>query len=118
MIYNFKVRNIVIMQTITANLCIITMLDACIYLEDGLHESGGLTTSVLFNNWDISKHGCAGAVGLIAWFCRGKSNFCLQHVKSKHFVNLEHIVSLRLVVCRHFLSTIQHKVRIMSPKKI
>ena len=118
MIYNFKVRNIVIMQTITANLCIITMLDACIYLEDGLQESGGLTTSVLFNNWDISKLGCAGAVGLIAWFCRGKSNFFLQHVKSKHFVNLEHMVSPRLVVCIHFLSTIQHKVRIMSPKKI
>ena len=55
MIYNFKVRNIVIMQIITSNLCIITMLDACIYLEDGLHESGGLTTSVLFNNWDISN---------------------------------------------------------------
>ena len=58
----------VIMQTITANLCIITMLDACIYLEDGLQESGGLTTSVLANNWDISKLGCAGAVGLIALF--------------------------------------------------
>ena len=55
MIYNFEVRNIVIMQIITSNLCIITMLGACIYLEGGLHESGGLTTSVLFNNWDISN---------------------------------------------------------------
>ena len=66
MIYNYKVRNIVIIQTITANLCIITMLDASIYLEDGLQESGGLTTSVLANSSDISKLGCAGAVGLIA----------------------------------------------------
>ena len=100
----------VIMQTITANLCIITMLDACIYLEDGLQESGGLTTSVLANNWDISKLGCAGAVGLIAWFS-------LQHVKSKQFVILEHMVSPKLVVCIHFLRIIQHNVRIMSPKK-
>ena len=78
-----------IVQTITANLCVITMLDASIYLEDGLQESGGLTTSLLANNWDISKLGCAGAVGLIAWFCSGKSNFSLQHVKSKQFVIFE-----------------------------
>ena len=117
MIYNYKVRNIVIIQTITANLCIITMLDASIYLEDGLQESGGLTTSLLANNWDISKLGCAGAVGLIAWFCSGKSNFSLQHVKSKQFVTLEHMVSPKLVVCIHFFRIIQHNVRIMSPKK-
>ena len=94
------------------------MVGANIYLEDGLQESGGLTTSLLASSWDISKLGCAGAVGLIAWFCMGKSNFLLQHVKSKHLVTLEQIVSPRLVVCRHFLSTIQHKVRIMSHKKI
>ena len=69
------------------------MLGAYIHFEGGLHESGGLTTSVLFNNWDISNIGGAGAV------------------------TFEHIVSPTLVVCRHFLSTIQHKVRIMSPKK-
>ena len=106
------------MQIITFNLCIITILGAYIHLEGGLHENGGLTTSVLFNNWDISNICGAGAVGLIAWFCMGKSNILLQHVKSKHLVALEQIVSPRLVVCRHFLSTIQHKVRIMSPKKI
>ena len=92
------------------------MLGACIYLEGWLHESGGLTTSVLFKNWDISNIWGAGAVGLIAWFCMGKSIFLLQHLKSKHLVTFEHIVSPRLVVCRHFLSTIQNKVRIMSPK--
>ena len=94
------------------------MLGANIYLEDGLQESGGLTTSLLASSWDISKLGCAGAVGLIVWFCRGKSNFFLQHVKSKQLVTLEHMVSPKLVVCIHFLRTIQHKVRIMSPKKI
>ena len=106
-----------IVQTITANLCIITMLDASIYLEDGLQESGGLTTSLLANNWDISKLGCAGAVGLIAWFCSGKSNFSLQHVKSKQFEIFEQMVSPSLVVCIHFFRIIQHNVRIMSPKK-
>ena len=79
------------------------MLGAYIHLEGGLHESGGLTTSVLFNNWDISNIWGAGAVGLIAWFCMGKSIFLLQHLKSKHLVTFEHKVSPRLVVCYIFL---------------
>ena len=94
------------------------MLGACIYLEGGLHESGGLTTSVLFNNWDISNICGAGAVGLIAWFCMGKSYFLLQHEKSKQLVSLVQLVIPTLVFCRHFLSITKHNVRIISPKKI
>ena len=92
------------------------MVGANIYLEDGLHERGGLTTSLLASSCDISKLG-VGAVGLIAWFCSGKSNFSLQHVKSKQFEIFEHMVSPKLVVCIHFFRIIQHNVRIMSPKK-
>ena len=93
------------------------MVGGNVYLEDGLQESGEITTSLLASSWDISKLGCAGAVGLIAWFCSGKSNFSLQHVKSKQFVIFEHMVSPKLVVCIHFFRIIQHNVRIMSPKK-